>query len=272
MVEITLHQRLDWDYGEHGDRMLEEVLRSGIDIHARENGETLLHVAARRRRLRALELLADHGAELDAENGNGKTAFCHASRRGFAEIASALTIRGASVVLAPADQFAVAVVQGRMDEARGMLDKTPEVIRTGNPGEDRLLADMAGRPHPDVVRFLVDAGADLSAPGLDDGTPLHQAAWFGQPTNARILIEAGAPLEVFDGCHQSSPLGWAIHGSQFSGDADGRTDMYVVLAKLFLEAGAKVTYPGSEDDAYLNRLRQDASPSVLEILNNWHPQ
>lgn len=59
-------------------------------------------------------------------------------------------------------------------------------------GEDRLFADVAGRDDSASVALLIHAGADLTSPGLDDGTPLHQAAWFGQPANTRLLIDAGA--------------------------------------------------------------------------------
>lgn len=48
------------------------------------------------------------------------------------------------------------------------------------------------------VTFLIDAGADLEAPGLDGGTSLHQAAWFGQPDHARVLIDAGPGLRYPD--------------------------------------------------------------------------
>jgi ankyrin repeat protein len=111
------------------------------------------------------------------------------------------------------------------------------------------------------VRLLIDAGADLAATGLDGGTALHQAAWFGQPENARLLIAAGAPLGIFDETHDSSPLGWAVHGSRYSGDAETRQDAYVELVVLLLDAGS-----GLKDEAYLQRLRNDASPRVAALL------
>jgi hypothetical protein len=96
---------------------------------------------------------------------------------------------------------------------------------------------------------------------------LHQAAWFGQPENARLLIDAGAPLDVFDATHQTSPIGWAVHGSRYSGGAEERQDNYVALIQMMLEAGCSLRYPGdSTGDAYTQRLLHDASPKVAEIL------
>src|SRR5262249_62138725 len=115
------------------------------------------------------------------------------------------------------------------------------------------------------VKLLIDAGADLTATGLDSGTPLHQAAWFGQPANARLLIDAGARLDVFDATHQSSPLGWAVHGSRYSGGAAQHQDEYVAIAKMLLEAGASLHYPPQQGgDAYFLGVLLDATPRVGE--------
>ncbi len=193
-------------------------------------------------------------------------------RRGFDEVADGLRSRGADTDLNPADRFAVAVVTGALDEARAILALDPTVARTGNPEEDRLLADVAGRNDARPVMLLIEAGADLAAPALDDGTPLHQAAWFGQPGNARLLIDAGAPLDVFDAVHGSSPLGWAVHGSRYSGGSIERQDRYIALVTMLLAAGSSVHYPDDPDgDAYFRRLLEEATPAVRAILERMTP-
>ena len=102
---------------------------------------------------------------------------------------------------------------------------------------------------------------------LDGGTPLHQAAWFGQPQNARLLIDAGAPLDVFDPSHQYSPLGWAVHGSRYSGGADERLPEYIELVRMLLEAGSSLHYPNDpEGDSYLKRLLEDAPFEIEKLL------
>jgi ankyrin repeat protein len=265
----SLHRLLDWEYGEQGDDRLRRLLEEGADPNLREGRilEAPLHVAVRRRRLSAARILLEHGADIDARTAAGQTAFAHAARRGFVEVADFLRERGADTELHPPDRLAIAVLNGRLDEARAVLHEHPGAARTGHPEADRALADAAGRPDAEAVAFLIAAGADLTATGLDSGTPLHQAAWFAQPANARLLIDAGAPLDVFDATHDSSPVGWAVHGSRYSGGADAHQDAYVELVRMLLDAGSSLRYPGKpRSAAYLRRLRRDATPRVLECL------
>jgi len=265
-----LHAMADHDYGVDGAEVLLRLLEAGADPNERAGAlaETPLHVATRRRRPDAVELLLAHGADIEARTAGGKTAWLHAVRRGFADVTAVLEARGADTRLAAPDRLAVAVVEGRLDAARALLAAEPGCVRTGNPEEDRLLADVAGRFPTVPVALLIEAGADLAARGLDDGTPLHQAAWFGQPANAWLLVAAGAPLDVFDGTHASSPIGWAVHGSRYSGGADVRQDEYVALVQLLLEAGSSLRYPGEESDAYRERLLRDATPDVRALLES----
>jgi ankyrin repeat protein len=187
-------------------------------------------------------------------------------------VAQILVDAGADTALEPADQFAIAVSRGRLEAARQLLTAHPQVARTDNPEEDRLLADMAGRNASEPVAFLLSVGADITATGLDFGTPLHQACWFGQPQNAQLLVDVGAPLEAFDATHQSSPLGWVTHGARYSGGCDERLDRYVELAEILLRAGARMEYPDDSSDAYRQRLFEDAPPSVAVVLRRYQKQ
>ena len=264
----TLHRILDTEYD---SARLKELLDRGADPNAvdSESGEPPVLTAARRRRLDAVSTLLDHGADPDRPGRHGKTAWAHAIRRGFFEVSDRLEEAGAAKELTAADRLAVALSRKDLDEARRIMAEDPACVRTGNPEEDRLLADVAGRPEADPVRLLIDAGADLTAPGLDGGTPLHQTAWFGQPANARLLIDAGAPLDIFDPVHDSSPLHWAVHGSRYSGHAELRQAAYVELTRMLLEAGSRLTYPpelAGAERSYRQRLMADASTAVAEVL------
>ncbi|MCB0681623.1 MAG: hypothetical protein KDC32_12010, partial [Saprospiraceae bacterium] len=79
--------------------------------------------------------------------------------------------------------------------------------------------------------------------------------------------DAGAPLDIFDSIHGSSPIGWAVHGARYSGAAEQRQEAYLELVRMLLDAGSSLHYPGQpDDDAYLRRLRKDATPKIQELL------
>lgn len=265
-----LHEFLDCQYGPDGDDRLGRHLDDGAAIDEMHGGEMPLHVAVRRRRLGATMILLERGADIDAVNAWQKTAFAHARRRGFDEISTCLEQRGADTRLSTADRLAIALTSGRLDDAKQIISTHAECVRTGNPEEDRLLADVAGRNATEPVEMLIAAGADLTAPALDSGTPLHQAAWFGQPGNARLLVDAGAPLDAFDDVHGSSPIGWAVHGARYSGGAEDRQDVYVELVKLLRDAGSRLAYPepnlANQSRGYLERLHRDATHAIRELL------
>lgn len=265
----VLHTRLDFDYP--GDDWMRAAVRTdALNVHHGTAAETPLHVAARRRRLGAVEILLSAGADADARNAGRKTAWQHARRRGFTEICEALEAGGADTALDEPDVLAVALTENRLDDARTLLRARPELAHTGNPEEDRLLGDIAGRNGAERVDLLVRAGADLEAPSLDGGTPLHIACWFGQPENARILVNAGARLDPFDPVHESSPIGWVAHGSRFSGGAEERQEVYVELARILLEAGCSLSYPSPEyGQGYLKRLLDDATPGVAAVIREY---
>lgn len=268
MSEVTdLNEVLDVRYSREA---FEAALKVTPDLDARAEvtGEAPIHVAVRRRRLEAVTALLDAGASIDLPNRAGKSAWVHCVRRGFTEISDLLAARGANTTLAPADAFAVAVANHEFDEARRVVSAHPGVVQTGNPDEDRLLADLAGRPSTAPVEFLLSFDVDLDARALDDGTALHQAAWFGSPDNARLLVEAGANIDAWEKVHSMTPLGWAVHGSHYSGDAELRQDAYTAIVRLLLDAGSTLRHPAgiTASVSYLDRLRRDASPAVLALL------
>ena len=58
--------------------------------------------------------------------------------------------------------------------------------------------------HLEVVRLLVDAGADKDKAHNDGWTPLHRACFKGHVEVVRLLVEAGADKAV-SGCRSCTP-------------------------------------------------------------------
>jgi ankyrin repeat protein len=60
------------------------------------------------------------------------------------------------------------------------------------------VADDAGTAAKEIVRLLLDAGADPNAPSASGGTPLHTAAFTGDVEMVRLLMNAGGNPDIAD--------------------------------------------------------------------------
>jgi ankyrin repeat protein len=227
---------------------VQRLLDDGADPNLRvgKYGETALHVAVRRRRIELIDPLLAAGAEIDAETTGGLSAWRHALRRPFEEICERLAERGSSTVQTPGDELAAALLASDMDRARAKL--ACAAVDKWCAEERRVLCDLASQGNAEATLFLLDAGVDIESRGLDEGTALHQTAWFGQPEVARLLVERGARLDARCDIHNSTPLAWVAHGSRWAGEAGKRQDDYVEIAELLMAAGAPLPGPSDQHD------------------------
>jgi ankyrin repeat protein len=79
---------------------------------------------------------------------------------------------------------------------RAALERFPDLASAvGTNGNDLL--GMAGATCDErLVRVLLDAGADPTRGNAHGWTPLHQAAYSNLPMLARMLLDAGVPVDV----------------------------------------------------------------------------
>jgi hypothetical protein len=224
-----LAHALDYERLEHVRMMLE----AGADASG-----VLGHAVRRGRGPELIRLLVAHGAKLDGPAGETwrgdapmRTPYQHAVLRGMSEAAETLASLGASTDVAPEDLAVAALARGEAVSIAGPLDYDQQEVA--------ILAALGG--HLEVV---VDAlGPDFA--GVVGGSPhgnlIHHGAWVGSPAVVERLLERGA--SPFLG--ESTPLSWAVHGSQYHA-VPGRD--YVAVFDLLLAAG-NVPEPWFEDVA-----------------------
>lgn len=195
--------------------MIVALLDAGADVNAFDPaGETPLMSAARVGKADAVTLLLDRGATVDlADNTYQQTALMVAVRENNPDIVKLLLSRGASV------------------NARTRIGRTPGwvlpnsqpgfghgigIVRGGSPDRGRraptpggmtplMYASRDGRM--ETARMLLDAGADINLRDANDITPLIAAITNNHPDIARYLIERGADIKAVD-WYGRTPL-WA---------------------------------------------------------------
>ena len=115
--------------------------------------------------------------------------------------------------------------RGRETEVEHLLHAplNPDVRDAQNDWTGIHLAAKNG--HLDIVRLLLEAGADMDAARQNGATALQQAAWNGYLNVVRFLLEAGADK---DAARQDGTT--AVIGAAQNGHLD--------VVRLLLEAGA----------------------------------
>jgi ankyrin repeat protein len=155
-----------------------------------------------------------------------------AARRGFAGLLDELV-----PVSSPARILVAAAWLNDKSLFYKLLKKQPEFFKTSDPAEAGALAEAAQSGRTDVVQLLLEAGFDPLVTGMDSGSSLHIACWFGQLAAVNLLIDR-VPLDLVDANHGSPPLGWALHGAQWCRNPEGD---YVAVVQSLIQAGADVT-------------------------------
>ncbi|RYG15706.1 ankyrin repeat domain-containing protein, partial [bacterium] len=108
---------------------------------------------------------------------------------------------------------------------------------------ENAIAMAAQHGRTEAVRLLLEAGFDPLAKGMDSGTALHVACWFGYTKIVRLLVPK-VPLDLPDANHGSPPLGWTCHGAQWCRNAKGD---YVAVVETLLAAGANPNAPANSE-------------------------
>ncbi len=208
------------------------------DEHTPGIAETPLHRTAENGRGADLaQLLIAHGAHVDAQRGDGKTAYTIAMRTGNFAMADALVSAGADATnLSPTDQLLAACARADGERARALLAQYDGLLASLTTEDRNTIVGAVHDDRVESVRLMVSLGWSLTEEGPWGGTPLHWAAWFGRVRAVRTLLDLDAPINFRDRQYGSSPIAWAAHGSRYS--RPGNDDDYLAIVDLLLDAGS----------------------------------
>ena len=225
-------------------------------------GGTPLHRAVATSQRDVIALLLDRGADIHAVHAAGpgsEKGYAAAGLqpidlalwtgpfwglRGDTETARYLLTRGAEYDLT------IAAALGDLERVRSLLDDDPARISQTRPGGKRALSAAVEFGHPDIVRLLLERGADPNwpeGPCASRGAALHAAARAGDRPIVELLLAHGA-----------DPNG----GIDSSGSATYAAATPELRALLMANGGTLDTYDLvwlDEDDEVVRRVAEDPS-------------
>jgi ankyrin repeat protein len=217
------------------------LLNAGADVNAADTygkGTTLGRVATSSHPRRVgvqiplLEILLDHGADINGPNGTWSPVL-EALQNGCPEAAEFLARRGAKLNLGAAGGL------GRLELIKSFFD----VSSATKEDIDSAFTLPCLYGWTTVVEFLAERGADLRADENTGQTGLHCAVIGGHADLIKVLLERNAPLEalnVFGGTVLGQAL-WCVF--------NGAPHIDYILCSLPARRLKKVHWRGSRNRA-----------------------
>jgi ankyrin repeat protein len=204
----ALYAAVDQEPQPQYTEIIKILLNAGVDPNISiENKQSYLTVAAERNNLEVVELLINKGAnpqDIDGTNSSALVAAAYQSE----EITKILLDKGANPSSVgcgdnPCTALSQAVLSGNEATVKLLLDKGA-VVKDGKDGKDDnslSLEQAVYRSNPDLIKLLVNAGADPNQKGSWNHSLLVGVVKrydVNLPT-LKALLEAGAKPNEEDG-------------------------------------------------------------------------
>lgn len=240
------------------------LLSTKVNIEERgSNDMTPLMEAASSGYANIVQLLLDHGAKLDAQTPQGNTALIYACANGCSQVVTVLLTYAqrlpdiSAFIEASNENGHTALMEaasaGHVDIAKHLVACNASINTHSNSFKESALTLACYKGNLEMVRFLLEAGADHEHKTEEMHTALMEASMDGHLKVAELLIESGArvnmPVDSFE-----SPLTLAACGG------------HVELALLLLKNGANIEEVNDEGYTPLMEAAREGHEEMVALL------
>lgn len=262
---------------------MELVLAKGADPNAKSKADVTALMLAVGDAAKVRMLLA-HGAEVNAKSQQGHTALTLAAgRAGSVEVVRLLLDHGAK--LADKNILGAAAHSGDIRVVKLLLEKGADPNDKKNLGgappvtAKRLSERSKGRPQDflplglggniggtplmfaaitkniEVMKLLLEKGADVNARTSRNGTALMLAAQIGDPAAVKLLLEKGAEINVRDEIGYTALLYAAV------AECNDPAALKALLAR-----GAEINIKGNDGETALKLAGRKGNTAIVRLL------
>lgn len=221
------------------------------DVMSKPGGRVVLW-AVRHQQESIIKLLLDRSPEADLKKLYGPLVLIWAAMGGYKGIAEWLIERGVEVDF-----------KGGYDNFEGGYD----IFEGGYNRSQTPLSLAAIHGHNDIVKLLIEKGANIEARYEGGQTPLLFAAEHGQNHTIELLLQKGARIDVHDNRGRTLLLAAAEHGQNHT-------------IELLVEKGASIAVEDNSGRTLLSLAAEQGHNSTIMLLlekgaeieakdNNW---
>ncbi|KAJ6697888.1 POTASSIUM CHANNEL AKT1 [Salix purpurea] len=163
------------------DLLLHRLLKQGSDPNELDdNGRTALHIAASKGNEHCVTLLLEYGADPNIKDSEGIVPVWEALQGNHKNVLELLAENGAAITSGDVGQFALtAAEQNNLDLLEEIAGYGGDVTLPATCGTTALHAAISSG-NTEMVKFILDQGADVDKPDLHGWTPRALADHQGQ--------------------------------------------------------------------------------------------
>jgi ankyrin repeat protein len=203
--------------GGHVDMVSVLLLEFDMDVNARSNtGQTPLHYAAQNHHYHLVfSLLSMHGANVNAVDNSGQTIlFYNLDPQHMHTLVSEFNIDAEIENAQGYTALQECVMDENILQVQGLISECFAEVNVFNVTTYSPLSLAIMRNNTEIAQLLLDqSNADVNLESSEEGvSPLHLAAQHGGTEMLRLLVNAGADAQCRD-IHENTPMFYAVRNT-----------------------------------------------------------